>query len=206
MTTTCPSNNFLFSLIITIQNSWSRCSRKNYSHNKILRHWLQPSNNALTGEGCHDSVQIQHRSSQENISTKEFRVALRVYVGSATKLATTLFSTLRFPRCNWRGRAAWRCGTTIHRHSVMSTRLNITSGVRIIHCFIHAYLFLISRAIVMKASSTLIEFFALVSKNCTPSSSANACVGKAMLLIEQQCHASSVPYLGLGLRYCSLVL
>ena len=37
-------------------------------------------------------------------------------------------------------------------------------------------LFLISRAIVINASSTLIEFFALVSKNCTPSSSANAYV------------------------------
>ncbi len=38
-----------------------------------------------------------------------------------------------------------------------------------------AYLFLISAAIVMKACSTLVAFFALVSRNGMPISSANAC-------------------------------
>ena len=121
-------HNFLSSLIITLQILDQIALVK---ATVIIRYYgidFNITNKTLNGKCCHD-IQIQHHSSQENISTKRFRVALRVYVGSARKLATTFFTTFRFPRCHCRGRAGFVCGTTVHRHSVKSTRY---VGVRVI--------------------------------------------------------------------------
>ena len=142
------------------------------------------------------------------------------YIQPAENLATTRFSSFRFPWCHWCSLGCSSAIATIHRHSADKKNISrnevCTTSVRVYMIFNKRLrsinLFLISRAIVINASSTLIEFFALVSKNCTPSSSANAYAYHSWDPVANwtmnTCKDVNEAYyhLGLGLCYCSLVL